>query len=102
MLFEWQRVRKVIHRPNHQALQIGITNWVKPGITNWVKPDAGRYKCNIDATFSNHHNKVGINMCIRDEMSAFVLERVCFGFSASRITSINLKSENLSFQWCLV
>jgi len=35
-------------------------------------------------------------------MELLNLEHVCFGFSASRITSTNFKSEKLSFQWCLV
>ncbi|MCI38776.1 polynucleotidyl transferase ribonuclease H fold, partial [Trifolium medium] len=28
--------------------------------TNWEKPSRGRYKCNIDASFSSTRNKVGI------------------------------------------
>jgi ribonuclease HI len=67
MFFEWQTVRKVIQKPSQQASQTGKTNW--------VKPNAGRYKCNIDAAFSNQHNRVGIGMCIRDEMGAFVLAK---------------------------
>ena len=30
------------------------------------------------------------------------IEHVCFGFSVSRSDSTILKSEKLSFQWCLV
>ena len=41
----------------------------------WTKPNAGRYKCNIDASFSKHLNKVGLGMCIRDEHGAFVLAK---------------------------
>jgi len=67
MLFEWQTVRKEIQKPSQQASHIGTTNW--------IKPNRGRYKCNIDATFSNQHNRVGIGMCIRDEMGAFVLAK---------------------------
>jgi len=32
----------------------------------WRKPTRGRYKCNVDASFSNTCNKVGLGMCIRD------------------------------------
>jgi len=32
----------------------------------WRKPRSGRLKCNVDASFSNSNNKVGIGMCIRD------------------------------------
>jgi len=65
MLFEWQTVRKEIQKPSQQASHIGTTNW--------IKPNRGRYKCNIDATFSNQHNRVGIGMCIRDDQGDFVL-----------------------------
>ncbi|GAU17471.1 hypothetical protein TSUD_340140 [Trifolium subterraneum] len=40
--------------------------------TNWEKPSQGRYKCNIDASFSSTHNKVGIGMCIRDDQGRYV------------------------------
>ena len=39
------------------------------------KPSPGRYKCNVDASFSNSLNKVGIGVCIRDEEGRFVLAR---------------------------
>jgi len=41
----------------------------------WRKPNTGRYKCNIDASFSKHLNKVGLGMCIRDEHGTFVLAK---------------------------
>jgi len=41
----------------------------------WVKPNTCRFKCNIDASFSEHLNKVGIGMCIRDENGTFVLAK---------------------------
>jgi ribonuclease HI len=43
--------------------------------TRWHKPHIGRYKCNIDASFSVQHNKVGIEMCIRDDQGQFVLAK---------------------------
>jgi ribonuclease HI len=36
------------------------------------KPANGRVKCNIDASFSSHNNRVGIGVCIRDEKGAYV------------------------------
>ncbi|KAK2399142.1 hypothetical protein QL285_049000 [Trifolium repens] len=39
---------------------------------NWEKPSRGRYKCNIDASFSPTRNKVGICMCIRDDHGRYV------------------------------
>ncbi|XP_024626712.1 uncharacterized protein [Medicago truncatula] len=43
--------------------------------SKWKKPAVGRYKCNIDASFSKHLNKVGIRMCIRDNTCTFVLAK---------------------------
>jgi ribonuclease HI len=39
---------------------------------HWEKPSRGRYKCNIDASFSHTRNKVGIGMCIRDDHGRYV------------------------------
>jgi ribonuclease HI len=44
-------------------------------IAKWVKPIPGRFKCNIDASFSEVSNMVGIGMCIRDENGTFVLAK---------------------------
>ncbi|PNY12438.1 estradiol 17-beta-dehydrogenase [Trifolium pratense] len=33
----------------------------------------GRYKCNIDASFSLHRNHIGIGMCIRDDEGRIVM-----------------------------
>ncbi|XP_024632220.1 uncharacterized protein [Medicago truncatula] len=41
----------------------------------WQKPLEGRFKCNIDASFSKHLNRVGIRICIRDDSGSFVLAR---------------------------
>jgi hypothetical protein len=32
-------------------------------------------KCNIDASFPNHENKIGLGICIRDDSGAFVLAK---------------------------
>jgi len=34
---------------------------------------SGRYKCNIDATFSSHHNRTCIGICVRNSEGIFVL-----------------------------
>jgi len=34
-----------------------------------------RYKCNVDAFFSDSFDRVGIGICIRDEEGAFVVAR---------------------------
>jgi hypothetical protein len=46
-----------------------------PQQMHWLKPSPGRYKCNIDASFSSISNKVGIGMCIRDAHGSFVAAR---------------------------
>ena len=38
----------------------------------WTSPLHGLLKYNVDASFSSHSNKVGIDICIRDEMGLFV------------------------------
>jgi hypothetical protein len=50
-----------------------------PQQAEWRKPISGRYKCNIDESFSPAANKVGISMCIRDGQGRFVCARTeCF------------------------
>jgi hypothetical protein len=41
----------------------------------WRKPMAGRVKCNIDAYFPINSDRVGIDICIRDEHGAFILSK---------------------------
>ena len=36
----------------------------------------GRFKCNVNASFSEGLNRVGIGVCIRDDQRAFVLGRI--------------------------
>ncbi|GAU43413.1 hypothetical protein TSUD_398900, partial [Trifolium subterraneum] len=44
--------------------------------TNWEKPSQGRCKCNIDASFSSTHNKVGIDTCIRDDQGRYMAAKI--------------------------
>ncbi|XP_045822258.1 uncharacterized protein LOC123915155 [Trifolium pratense] len=41
----------------------------------WSKPPAGRYKCNVDASFSIRRNRTWIGICIRDDQGSFVLAK---------------------------
>jgi len=41
----------------------------------WVKPSSGRFKCNVDGSFSQALNPVGIGVCIRDDEGCFVLAK---------------------------
>lgn len=44
-------------------------------ITIWKAPLYGRVKCNIDASFPSQSNKIGIDVCIRDEKGQFILAK---------------------------
>lgn len=41
----------------------------------WVKPPSGCVKCNMDTTFSNEMNVMGVGMCLRDDSSHFLLAK---------------------------
>lgn len=55
---------------NHVTLAVTTTIQVR-----WQPPAQGQLKCNIDAAFSNHRNRTGIGICIRDEGGVFVLAK---------------------------
>ncbi|KEH43061.1 hypothetical protein MTR_1g081930 [Medicago truncatula] len=46
------------------------------GEIHWQKPSLGRYKCNVDASFSHVLNRVRFGMCVRDEEGRFVLTKI--------------------------
>ncbi|KEH39570.1 hypothetical protein MTR_2g102247 [Medicago truncatula] len=54
---------------------ISSTHQQSERISKWVKPNPGHFKCNVDASFLNVSNMVGIGMCIRDENGIFVLAK---------------------------
>jgi len=41
----------------------------------WIKPSPDRFKCNVDAFFSQARNRVGIGVCIRDDEGRYVLAK---------------------------
>lgn len=41
----------------------------------WMPPSLGRYKCNIDAAFSNQFQWTSIGVCLRDDSGTFVLAK---------------------------
>ncbi|KEH22274.1 hypothetical protein MTR_7g036825 [Medicago truncatula] len=63
MLHDWQDACRICNTSCAQLRQEGNVKWIKP-----VK---GRFKCNIDASFSQLSNRVGIEVCIRDEAILF-------------------------------
>ena len=57
---------------NHQQ---ATTSTSQQHRIKWQPPVAGRYKCNIDAAFSSHVNRTGIDICVRDAEGTFVLAK---------------------------
>ncbi|CAJ2637113.1 unnamed protein product [Trifolium pratense] len=67
LLLDWRNAQQYKQRNCMQQQQVTETRW--------QKPHTGRYKCNIDASFSVRQNKVEIGMCIRDDQGQFVLAK---------------------------
>jgi hypothetical protein len=58
----------------HAAATSGTTTQAEVQHT-WRKQMAGRIKCNIYASFPVNSNKVGTDICIRDEHGAFIIAK---------------------------
>jgi hypothetical protein len=59
LLTIWRNAQTIRHPiPQHPAT---------PNDLKWIKPSPGRFKCNVDAAFSQARNRVGIGVCIRDD-----------------------------------
>jgi hypothetical protein len=54
ILMEWQKAQAEHKKSSNRQKQ------QQQVVSNWIKPSLGRYKCNIDASFSLGLNKVGI------------------------------------------
>ena len=63
------------HLQHALAVNMGASTSHQPDRISWQPPMPGRYKCNIDAAFSSHHNRTGIGICVRDSEGIFVLAR---------------------------
>lgn len=71
MLYDWQSAHNTpCVQPRHG------------GVLKQTKPTAGRFQCNIDASFFQHTIKVGIGVCIIDDPYTFVLA------TAERLTPV--------------
>ena len=56
LLTSWRNAQSIRHPiPQHPAT---------PNDLKWIKPRPGRFKCNVDASFSQVRNRVGIGVCI--------------------------------------
>jgi len=65
MLHDWQDAHRFHNTSCAQPRQ--------EGNVKWIKPTERRFKCNIDASFSQLSNRVGIGVCIMDDTGTFVL-----------------------------
>ena len=71
LLEEW-RAAQVIRSHSNNQTTVPHVRPIGQEEDNWKKPTPGRYKCNIDASFSTSLNRVGLGMCLRDDDGAFV------------------------------
>jgi len=63
----WRNAQSTRHPiPQHPAT---------PNDLKWIKPSPDRFKCNVDASFSQARNRVSIGVCIQDDESRFVLAK---------------------------
>ncbi|XP_024640514.1 uncharacterized protein [Medicago truncatula] len=85
LLEGWRSANRKQNPSNHSHIDTTLprnhTNQVVDGDSNirWRKPRSGRLKCNIDASFSDVNNKIGLGMCIRDSKGFHVRSKImCF------------------------
>jgi len=74
LLEEWRAAQDIMSRRSNQTTVPQVRH-IRQEEDHWKKPTPGRYKCNIDASFSTSLNRVGLGMCLRDDDGAFVLTR---------------------------
>jgi len=71
LLLNWQLTQKPANEAN---IRSGADRKLQAAI-RWKKPDLNCFKCNIDASFDVVHHRVGIGMCIKDDMGSYVLAK---------------------------
>jgi hypothetical protein len=74
LLEEWRAAHDIRSRSSNQTT-IPQVRPIRQEEDHWKKLAPGRYKCNIDASFSTSLNRVASGMCLRDDDGAFVLAR---------------------------
>ncbi|XP_024640526.1 uncharacterized protein [Medicago truncatula] len=75
LLDEW-KAAQCIRREGGAPRAVNQPEPIRQETIRWQKPARGRYKCNIDASFSSSLNRVGLGMCIRDDAGEYVLARI--------------------------
>jgi len=74
VLEEWRTTQRIRSSSSTQSITPQVQR-LRQEEDAWKKPTPGRYKCNIDASFSTSLSRVGLGMCLRDDDGAFVLAR---------------------------
>jgi len=69
-LSSWKNAQEVRNQSNNRSSRVVIENWNKSSL--------GRFKCNVDASFSTSLNRVGFRACIRDAKGNFVIARTAW------------------------
>lgn len=84
LIDDW-RSAQIIHGCSVVHTQMHQSNLNRQELIWWEKPARGRYKCNIDTSFSSSLNiisigmivqKISIGMFIRDDGGKFVLANI--------------------------
>ncbi|XP_024628604.1 uncharacterized protein [Medicago truncatula] len=65
MLTEWRNARQIEELPSSRQQ-------THPDRVKWQRPPNSFVKCNVDTSFSQNYNKVGIGICLRDEFGMFI------------------------------
>jgi len=73
LLYEWNATRNA--RLNNNVVSENGEHSQSVRVIKWSKPNRGRMKCNIDASFPNNENRIGIGICIRDDEGAFFIAK---------------------------
>ncbi|GAU25475.1 hypothetical protein TSUD_71290 [Trifolium subterraneum] len=69
LLMEWNVAQEQQHQQQRRTVP------QQHAVSVWSKPPLGRYKCNVDASFSIRRNRTEIGICIRDDQGSFVLAK---------------------------
>ncbi|RHN44999.1 hypothetical protein MtrunA17_Chr7g0225511 [Medicago truncatula] len=67
----------------------------------WKKSANGRYKCNIDASFSTSLNRVRLGMCLRDDSGDFALAKKDWFDSLCDIDVVEVVGIRTTLEWVL-
>jgi len=74
LLYEWTVARNVKTRTYSGGTRM-LQQQQQNQRFKWQKPSTGRFKCNIDVSFPNKDNRVGIGICIIGEEGVFVIAK---------------------------